>query len=150
MHRFGERLLNVTGRFLGLAAALLTVGSNFEAAQTLHTLLNDFSPKDQMLPTVRQLKDMFESLEVKLRTSGFANILMGWSTLMFAPGSVMESLFLRVNEDFNTDDQGPRSSSARGEEKAARVPAEIPQVSCEDNETTSTHSGNKLVATKTN
>ncbi|KAI1623682.1 hypothetical protein EDD37DRAFT_433515 [Exophiala viscosa] len=57
-------------RFLGLAATLLTTGLNFDAAQTLHTLLKEFAPKDQMLPTIGQLKQLFEILEPKLKCSG--------------------------------------------------------------------------------
>lgn len=81
-------------RFLGLATVLYSLGTNFQAAQALHYLLDQFSSADQMLPTIIQLKDLFEALEPKLKCSGFTDILLGWSILIFSPGSVMERICL--------------------------------------------------------
>jgi len=72
-------------RFLGLAAALFTTGTNFVAAKTLHVLLDQYSPKNQILPTITQLKHLFDALEPKLKLSGFAEVLLGWSILVSTP-----------------------------------------------------------------
>ena len=123
----------MTGRFLALAAAFMTLGSNFQAAKTLHVLLDEFSSNEQMLPTVKQLKDLFDTLESKLKCSGFADLLIGWSTLVFSTGSVMESLCLSTtqpHEISSSEEQEARTSSSGDRSDAASTSGEAPRVCC--------------------
>lgn len=64
-------------RFLVLAAALCTL-SSFEAAQVVAALLKATAKGDQFLPTVPQLKALFEALRIKLQLSSFVNNVVGW------------------------------------------------------------------------
>jgi hypothetical protein len=77
-----QRILIVTVRFLALAAALLSLGSPFKAAQCLHKLMDETSPERQLLPTVTQLKDLFIVLERKVSTAGFVDSLEVWDMIL--------------------------------------------------------------------
>jgi hypothetical protein len=76
------RTLIRTVRFLALAAALLSLGSPFKAAQCLHKLLDETSPEKQLLPTVTQLKDLFIVLERKISTAKFMDSLEVWDMIL--------------------------------------------------------------------
>ena len=69
-------------RFLGLAAVLLSLGTPYDAAKALYLLLDDSSEKNQLLPTVQQLKDLFIVLQSKIGTSDFVNSLQGWDMIL--------------------------------------------------------------------
>lgn len=69
-------------RFLGLAAALLCVGDHFQAAQSLEMMIRSSAGADQLLPTVRQLKELLLALEYKLNRVGFADSILGWGTFL--------------------------------------------------------------------
>lgn len=74
-------------RFLGITAVLLSLGSSFDATRVLFTLLEQSSPRDQMLPTIPQLRDLLEALEPKIRILGSSDLLIGWTLLVATPGS---------------------------------------------------------------
>ena len=57
-----------------------------------------------MLPTVSQLKEMFERLKVKINCSGFADVLLGFNLMALSLGSAMEGLCLHEASE-NTHDQ---------------------------------------------
>jgi hypothetical protein len=76
------RVLTMPVRFLALAAALLSLGSPFKAAQCLHKLLDETSPERQLLPTVTQLKELFIVLERKISTAGFVDSLEVWDMIL--------------------------------------------------------------------
>ena len=89
----------MTVRFLVLAAALLSLGSPFKAAQCLHKLLDETSPEKQLLPTVTQLKDLFIVLERKISTARFIDSLEPWDM-------ILRSDELGLQEHFSTPDVG--------------------------------------------
>lgn len=80
-------------RFLALTAALLPIGIPFQVAQCLHTLLDETSPEGQLLPTVRQLKDLILVLMDKISCSGFVEYLEGWDTVLRSDILGLQDLF---------------------------------------------------------
>ncbi|KIM98567.1 hypothetical protein OIDMADRAFT_181879 [Oidiodendron maius Zn] len=68
-------------RFLGLAAAFLTLGT-WEAAASMHTLIRDTAENQKLVPTATQLKQVIESLDYKLSLASFAETAFGWSILV--------------------------------------------------------------------
>ena len=70
--------LDMSGvRFLGLAAALNTLGA-FQGALALESMLTSSARGEQPLPTVTQLKELLLALDYKLNRTGFAASLVGW------------------------------------------------------------------------
>ena len=69
-------------RFLALAAAVLSLGSPFKAAQCIHKLLDESSPNKQLLPTIQQVKDLLTVLERKIACAGFADALEVWDMIL--------------------------------------------------------------------
>ena len=73
-------------RFLGLAAALLCTSSTHFASRAAHAMLEDTAPdwvkQQRMIPTIGQLQDVFTALDYKLCSTGFANSIIGWKTLL--------------------------------------------------------------------
>lgn len=84
-------------RFLGLATALLSLGSPYEAAKALYLLLDDSSPKNQLLPTVQELKDLFVVLEYKISASDFVNSLQGWDIILKSSEVGLQDLFIDLD-----------------------------------------------------
>ena len=76
-----------------LAVTLLTLGSPFKAAQELHIHLKRSTNESQLLPTIRQLKDLLDNLESKMLKAGFVKRLLGWHILVTSPKSGLQSLF---------------------------------------------------------
>jgi hypothetical protein len=68
-------------RFLGLAAALLTLDS-WAAAETMQTLIRDTAENKKLVPTTMQLKQVIEALDYKLSLASFAETAFGWSILV--------------------------------------------------------------------
>lgn len=68
-------------QFLGLAAALATVGP-FDAATAVSRMLKNTATDKTLLPTVRQLRDLLSSLDGRLTRSNFADSIVGWHTWM--------------------------------------------------------------------
>lgn len=84
--------------FLALAAALLSLGSPFKAAQTLHSLLDESSPEKQLLPTIQQLKDLLISVSEKIGCSGFVDCLEGWDMILKSQQSPLHSTWLEPED----------------------------------------------------
>ena len=68
-------------RFLGLAAALLTLDS-WAAAETMYILIRDTAENQKLVPTTMQLKQVIEALDYKLSLASFAESAFGWSILI--------------------------------------------------------------------
>ncbi|KAH6962168.1 hypothetical protein BKA56DRAFT_598419 [Ilyonectria sp. MPI-CAGE-AT-0026] len=68
-------------QFLGLAAALATVGP-FDAATAISRMLKNTATDKTLLPTVKQLRDLLSSLDGRLTRSNFADSIVGWHTWM--------------------------------------------------------------------
>jgi len=69
-------------RFLALAAALTTSLGSFESAKALDTMLRSSTTDLTALPTVRHLKDLLSSLEVRSHRCGFVDSVLGWQILL--------------------------------------------------------------------
>lgn len=65
-------------RFLGLAAALATLGA-FQGARALESMLSNSAQEKEPLPTVLQLKELLSVLDNKLSRAGYAESLAGWT-----------------------------------------------------------------------
>jgi len=85
-------------QFLALAAALLSLGSHFKAAQTPHFLLDESSPQGQLLLTIQQLKGLLVMLSQKIGCSGFVDCLEGWDMILKSKESGMQPLFLEPDD----------------------------------------------------
>ncbi|EXJ85632.1 hypothetical protein A1O1_05998 [Capronia coronata CBS 617.96] len=86
-------------RFLGLVPPLLTMGGPFKAAQALHGAMRMTAPESQLLPTIRQLRDLLSKLEPKLMRAGFAdNYLLGWHIWLTSDVSGLRSHFAAMPE----------------------------------------------------
>ena len=70
--------LSKSVRFLGLAAALLTLGT-FKGAKTLHSMMAETASGYEALPTVSHLKDLLNVLEHKLVQTSFAESVADWT-----------------------------------------------------------------------
>ena len=64
-------------RFMGLAAALVTLGA-FKGAAALESMMAETASERQLLPTVSHLRDLLNVLEYKLVRTGFAESAAGW------------------------------------------------------------------------
>ena len=69
-------------RFLALAAALTTSLGSFESANALDTMFRSSTTDLTTLPTVRHLKDLLGSLEVRSHRCGFVDSIVGWQILL--------------------------------------------------------------------
>jgi hypothetical protein len=87
-----------------LAAALLSFGSTFHAAQVLHVLLDESRSSRESLPTLQQLKDIFGVLEHKISCAGFTESLQGWDMLLKSNSSGIQNLF--IDPDDSSDAEG--------------------------------------------
>ena len=68
-------------RFLGLAAALLTV-DYWIASEALNCLLKETAENSRLVPTSNQLKQLLKSLEYKLSQSAFVERVLKWSLVI--------------------------------------------------------------------
>ncbi|KFY91246.1 hypothetical protein V500_04775 [Pseudogymnoascus sp. VKM F-4518 (FW-2643)] len=69
-------------RFLGLAAAIVTTVGPFNGAKALDAMLRDSATDLALLPTVRHLNDLLESLEARSYRCGFAESVVGWEIVL--------------------------------------------------------------------
>ncbi|KAI1080370.1 hypothetical protein F5B20DRAFT_110226 [Whalleya microplaca] len=78
--QLGKSLAGV--QFLGLAAALITTMTPFVAGSALQMMLRQTAEDKTLLPTIRQLKALLESLEPRCHTSGFIDSVIGYYRLV--------------------------------------------------------------------
>lgn len=70
-------------RFLALADILLRAFEDtFQAAQALHKILLLSAPNKQLLPTIRQIKDLLGAVSYKLTHSGLGDQVLGWQVML--------------------------------------------------------------------
>lgn len=69
-------------RFLGLAAALLTVDHPLQRSMTLEAMMQASARKNQLMPTLGQLQDLIAALAPKLCQTGFADKVVGSEILL--------------------------------------------------------------------
>lgn len=69
-------------QFLGLAAALVTCGDMFKAADTIQSMLISTARDKTLVPTVRQVQQLLLSIEPRCHRSGFADDVAGWQLLL--------------------------------------------------------------------
>ncbi|MCJ1351108.1 MAG: hypothetical protein MMC33_001090 [Icmadophila ericetorum] len=85
-------------RFLGLIAAIRTVGKPYKTAQELHILLKESAIEKQKIPPINQLKDLIVALEKNIACSDFVEILLGWNAWKRSEGSGLQDLFVQSYE----------------------------------------------------
>jgi hypothetical protein len=78
--QLGKSLAGV--QFLALATALLTTMDHFSTASTIQAMVVDTAADKVLVPTVRQIKDLLESIEPKCLRSSFANDVAGWQIML--------------------------------------------------------------------
>ncbi|KAF5672510.1 hypothetical protein FHETE_3644 [Fusarium heterosporum] len=69
-------------QFLALASTLITSTDKFEAATSLHAMLVGTASDKTLVPTVRQVKDLLNSIEPRCHHSGFTDEVIGWHLLL--------------------------------------------------------------------
>ena len=97
--------------FLALAAALLSLGSPFQAATELHILFEHSSRPTRSLPRKQQSKQLFIASQSEISKAGFIDVLSEWHVSATYPKSEVRSLF--VSPDIEPPiESGLRPSSA--------------------------------------
>lgn len=65
-------------QFLALMATLVTTMEPHEASQALEQMLHQSAADTTLLPTLKQLRDLAESIRPRFRACGFAESVSGW------------------------------------------------------------------------
>ncbi|CAD6576983.1 MAG: hypothetical protein ASARMPREDX12_008072 [Alectoria sarmentosa] len=76
-------------QFLGLAAALVSSVGIFDGANALDMMLMNSASDKTLLPTARQLKDLFGAMEHRINRSGFTDVWIGYQTMVFGGLNVL-------------------------------------------------------------
>ena len=95
-------------RFLALAAALMSMMDTYPAAKAVQTMIAETAADKTLVPTIRHIEDLLQSVEPRCRASGFATEVMGWHNLLTSMAPSVDEEMEPLKPRFPQDD-GVRS-----------------------------------------